>query len=222
MSDVKKTVRTAPGHDRFHPYLTIALVMSLLALAFGMVTWRARAIDSAKTIAQMEDAADAAKALAKKKQSEIDGLKQQVIDAENETSALEADIESLTAELMTTKKRAERAEARVKRLESRRPNLIETASGSTGWRTARASWYGSAFYGHTMAGGGTYGPNVMGVAHKSLPFGTKVTISYAGKTVTVPVVDRGPYTPGREFDLTSATARALGFSGVQTIRWRVS
>jgi rare lipoprotein A (peptidoglycan hydrolase) len=48
-----------------------------------------------------------------------------------------------------------------------------------------------------------------------------VEIVYNGKTVTVPVKDRGPFTPGREFDLSGAVAQALGFGGVQTIQYRI-
>ena len=54
----------------------------------------------------------------------------------------------------------------------------------------------------------------MGVANKTLPCGTLVTLRYDGRTVRVPVVDRGPYVAGREFDLTEATKQALGFGGV--------
>jgi hypothetical protein len=58
----------------------------------------------------------------------------------------------------------------------------------------------------------------LGVANKSLPCGTKVTIRYHGRTVVAPVIDRGPYVGNREFDLTGATARALHFDGVGTIQ----
>jgi rare lipoprotein A (peptidoglycan hydrolase) len=57
----------------------------------------------------------------------------------------------------------------------------------------------------------------MVVAHKSLPCGTKVTISYRGRTAQAVVRDRGPYVGGREFDLAGAVARKLGFNGVGTI-----
>ena len=53
----------------------------------------------------------------------------------------------------------------------------------------------------------------LGVAHKSLPCGTKVTFRHRGRVVRVRVIDRGPYVGGREYDLTAATARRLGFSG---------
>lgn len=82
-------------------------------------------------------------------------------------------------------------------------------------RPALASWYD--LYGNGVACGGVLRRNTLGVAHRTLKCGTKVTISYRGRTITVPVIDRGPYIAGREFDLTGATARALGFEGVGTI-----
>jgi rare lipoprotein A (peptidoglycan hydrolase) len=51
----------------------------------------------------------------------------------------------------------------------------------------------------------------LGVANKTLPCGTLVTLRYGARSVRVPVVDRGPYVAGREFDLTEATKQALGF-----------
>lgn len=56
-----------------------------------------------------------------------------------------------------------------------------------------------------------------GVASKSLPCGAKVTFDYHGRTVTAVVDDRGPFVPGREFDLNQNTAAALGFDGVDTV-----
>lgn len=91
----------------------------------------------------------------------------------------------------------------------------------TSWKSARVSWYGPGFYGHTMAGGGSLTPTSMVVAHRTMKFGTKVQISYNGKTVVAVVRDRGPYVAGRTFDLGPGTAHALGFSGVGTVQWRV-
>jgi len=82
------------------------------------------------------------------------------------------------------------------------------------FRLALASWYGG---GGSLACGGSLTSSTMGVANKTLPCGTLVTLRYGGRTVRVPVVDRGPYVAGREFDLTEATSRALGFSGVGVI-----
>jgi rare lipoprotein A len=52
---------------------------------------------------------------------------------------------------------------------------------------------------------------LLGVAHKTLPCGTQVAVLYKGRRITVPVVDRGPFRPGTKYDLTAATAQALGF-----------
>jgi hypothetical protein len=81
----------------------------------------------------------------------------------------------------------------------------------TVFRRAVASYYGPGLYGGALACGGRLGPGTMGVAHKTLPCGTKVTLRYHGRSVTVPVIDRGPYVAGRDYDLTAATKRRLGF-----------
>ncbi|HTC60612.1 MAG TPA: septal ring lytic transglycosylase RlpA family protein [Solirubrobacteraceae bacterium] len=81
----------------------------------------------------------------------------------------------------------------------------------TSYRLADASWYGG---GGSLACGGELTSSTLGVANKTLPCGTLVTLRYGGHTVRVPVVDRGPYVEGREFDLTEATKRELGFEGV--------
>lgn len=79
------------------------------------------------------------------------------------------------------------------------------------YRRVFASWYGPGFYGGRTACGQTLGYGTLGVAHKSLPCGTRITFRLRGRKVTVPVIDRGPYVGGREYDLTGATKRALGF-----------
>lgn len=83
------------------------------------------------------------------------------------------------------------------------------------FRPSVASWY--ALYGGALACGGTLGYDTLGVAHKTLPCGTRVTLRYHGREVTVPVIDRGPYVGGREWDLTGATARRLGFGGTGVV-----
>jgi len=87
----------------------------------------------------------------------------------------------------------------------------------TAYRFAHASYYGPGLYGNGVACGGTLLPGTMGVAHKTLPCGTKVKLRYHGRTVTVPVIDRGPYVPGRDYDLTEAVKKRLGFPGVGTV-----
>ena len=85
------------------------------------------------------------------------------------------------------------------------------------YRRAFASWYGPGLYGRRLACGGRLSAGTLGVAHKTLPCGTEVTLHYRGRTVRVPVVDRGPYVGGREFDLTAATKARLGFGSTGTV-----
>jgi hypothetical protein len=88
-----------------------------------------------------------------------------------------------------------------------------------GWRRAVASQFED--YGEELACGGVLTPEMLGVASRTLPCGTAVTIAYRGRVVTVPVVDRGPYIEGRTWDLTGAAAEALGFPGLATVSWRL-
>ncbi|HVP01090.1 MAG TPA: septal ring lytic transglycosylase RlpA family protein [Solirubrobacteraceae bacterium] len=79
---------------------------------------------------------------------------------------------------------------------------------ATVYRPATATWYDQS--GRTGACGVRLRKATLGVAHKSLPCGSLVDVTYAGRSITVPVVDRGPYARGVSYDLTVATARALG------------
>jgi hypothetical protein len=77
-----------------------------------------------------------------------------------------------------------------------------------------ASWYGP---GGTTACGEQLASGTLGVANRTLPCGTKVTLRLGGRVVTVPVIDRGPFVAGRDYDLTYATKLALGAGDVSTI-----
>jgi len=94
---------------------------------------------------------------------------------------------------------------------------VSVARRLTAYRPAHASYYGPGLYGNGVACGGTLMPATMGVAHKTLPCGTRVKLRYRGRTVTVPVIDRGPYVPGRDYDLTEAVKERLGFPGIGTV-----
>ena len=79
-----------------------------------------------------------------------------------------------------------------------------------------ATWYGPGLYGNSTACGKTLGRETLGVAHRSLPCGTQVSLLYQGRTITVPVIDRGPYSDA-EWDLTAETAERLRFEGTDTV-----
>jgi peptidoglycan lytic transglycosylase len=85
------------------------------------------------------------------------------------------------------------------------------------YRRALASWYGPGLYGEHLGCGGRLTPATLGVASRTLPCGAKVTLRHHGRTVRVPVVDRGPYAGGRELDLTAATKARIGFSGAGSV-----
>jgi rare lipoprotein A len=83
---------------------------------------------------------------------------------------------------------------------------------SADYQPVKATWYGPGLYGNHLACGGRLAHRTLGVAHKSLPCGTKVALRYHGHTVVVPVIDRGPYVRGVSYDLTEATAKKLGMT----------
>jgi rare lipoprotein A (peptidoglycan hydrolase) len=86
------------------------------------------------------------------------------------------------------------------------------------WQRSVASTFTD--YGGALACGGVLAPEQLGIASRTEPCGTLVTLAYRGRVVRVPVIDRGPYVEGREWDLTGATARALRFPGLDEIAWR--
>ncbi len=69
---------------------------------------------------------------------------------------------------------------------------------------AHASYYADKFNGRKTASGTRFNNNKYTAAHRKLPFGTKlkVTNEANGKSLIVEVTDRGPFSKGRELDLT--------------------
>ncbi len=82
---------------------------------------------------------------------------------------------------------------------------------------AVATYFGPGLYGQQTACGETMTPSLIGVANRTLPCGTKVEVDFDGRTLVVPVVDRGPYANGADWDLTAGTATALGMTETETI-----
>src|SRR5207245_2080801 len=83
------------------------------------------------------------------------------------------------------------------------------------------TWFGPGFYGQKTACGQTLTPAVVGVANRTLPCGTLVKVSYRGHRLVVPVIDRGPYANGADWDLTTEAARTLGVEETVRVGTRV-
>lgn len=83
-----------------------------------------------------------------------------------------------------------------------------------------ASVYAKKFHGKRTASGQRFSLSDLSAAHRRLPFGTKVRVTNRSnsKSVIVRINDRGPFVRGRVIDLTPAGARALGFSGLASVR----
>ena len=81
---------------------------------------------------------------------------------------------------------------------------------TVGARADVASYY---WTGTKTANGERFNPLGMTAAHRTLPFGTMLRVTYQGRTVTVRVSDRGPFIKGRDLDLSLGAARAIGLTG---------
>ena len=89
-----------------------------------------------------------------------------------------------------------------------------------------ASWYdcvkpGECSKSKITANGEKFNPNALTAAHKTLPFGTKLRVTYKGKSVIVRINDRGPFIKGRHLDLSRAAARKIGCPGVCSVTVKV-
>ena len=85
----------------------------------------------------------------------------------------------------------------------------------------KATWYGPGFYGRRTACGQKLTKRTEGVAHRTLPCGTQVEIRRGGRSVVVPVIDRGPFANKADFDLTKNVADAVDVSGVDRVSYIV-
>ena len=134
-------------------------------------------------------------------------------------AASDAEVRSELAQMAAVerKQREQSLSAAAANLEDLLPWTSEPKSGT---QISVASVFTD--YGLGLACGGVLGRNELGVAHKTAPCGTLITFTYGGRSLTVPVIDRGPYIAGREWDLTGATAAALGFPGLGKIEWSLA
>lgn len=107
------------------------------------------------------------------------------------------------------------------RSDAAQPQATADSIAKNPWRfDGNISWYGPGFYGRRTACGLAMTETLVGVAHKSLPCGTLITFRNGGRIVTMPVVDRGPYVAGRQWDLTGGACLKLDHCHTGTIEWR--
>ena len=99
-----------------------------------------------------------------------------------------------------------------------------TISRATWHHDREISWYGPGLYGNGMACGKKLTKTTIGVAHRTLPCGTLVTFRNpaTGATVTAPVVDRGPFVSGRDWDLTGGACAAIDHCFTGSIDWKLA
>ncbi len=81
-----------------------------------------------------------------------------------------------------------------------------------------ASWYGGEFHGRRTANGERFDQYGLSAAHRTLPFGTRLTVTNLanGSSVVVKVNDRGPFAKDRILDLSYGAAKAIGLVGPGT------
>jgi hypothetical protein len=94
---------------------------------------------------------------------------------------------------------------------------VTPSLSTTVYRPSRATEYGPGFYGKKTACGQRLRHGTIGLANRTLRCGESVAIYYQGRTLVVPVIDRGPYANGADWDLTEATGKALGIKGTAQI-----
>jgi rare lipoprotein A (peptidoglycan hydrolase) len=170
--------------------------------------------------AEAEAAAQELMALQAEQARAVDAAQSEVAQAREELAASEAALAAYNARIAEQAKeeeQASRADSSPKRTAS---DSTPQVSGSGAWETAVASHYGRNFTGRG-ASGAEIGPYSMMVAHRTLPFGTLVEFEYKGRRAVASVEDRGPHVPGRTWDLGPGVVRALDFSGVDEVRYRV-
>lgn len=109
-----------------------------------------------------------------------------------------------------------RFDFRVTPLGASSSSVAETTGTVNVYRKQKTTWYGPGFYGQRTACGKKLTRRTMGVAHRTLPCGTRVEFFHRNRKIVVPVIDRGPFVRGVHWDLTRAAMKRLGSSSTIT------
>ena len=91
-----------------------------------------------------------------------------------------------------------------------------------GGEVMMASYYGYELAGSPTASGEPFNPEGYTAAHKTMPLGTQLEVSYGGSSVNVVVNDRGPYVAGRDLDLSEGAAEVIGLTAAGSAPVEVS
>lgn len=104
-------------------------------------------------------------------------------------------------------------------IENKNISILEEVSIEKG----EASWYGPGFHGNYTANGEVYDMYAYTAAHRTLPFGTLVEVTFlqTGKSILVRINDRGPFKEGRIIDLSKGAAEAVGLSGIGQVELKI-
>jgi hypothetical protein len=81
--------------------------------------------------------------------------------------------------------------------------------------------YGADFHGRSTASGVIFNMYDFTCAHRNLPFGTWLLVTFEGRQTIVQVNDRGPFVPGRVLDLSFGAAQSIGLSGVKWTEFEI-
>ncbi|MDF1542286.1 MAG: RlpA-like double-psi beta-barrel domain-containing protein [Anaerosomatales bacterium] len=147
-------------------------------------------------------------------------IEAEVEQAREDLAASEAALREYEARLTEQTRQAAATRAAAAAPAPAPEGTIQRLTGSGAWQTGVASHYGRSFSGRG-ASGAEIGPYSMIVAHMALPFGTLIEFEYNGRRAVASVQDRGPHTPGRDFDLGPGVVRVLDFRGVHEVGYRI-
>jgi rare lipoprotein A (peptidoglycan hydrolase) len=165
-------------------------------------------------------------------QSELDGRKQEQLEARAEIEVLGAELRTtlddrrsslrrLAADVRELEEQVRRAAQITKPTSTQPPSsAIATKDIPDGYVSTGvsfggvASWYGPGFEGNLTANGEIYDPMGLTAASKELPFNTLLFVKYQGRGVVVRINDRGPYVGDRIIDLSQGAAETVGMGGI--------
>ncbi|MDZ4169235.1 MAG: septal ring lytic transglycosylase RlpA family protein [Coriobacteriia bacterium] len=205
--------------------------ISILAMLFGSVDFADFSSrwalltrineDEARSVRRFKAARAKARATAKQLLALQQAHSRELRGIERQARQAKAELASDQAAYQEYQRRATPRPASSGNRDVRRPSpSVPQVAGNGAWGTGVASHYGRNFTGRG-ASGKRIGPDSMMVAHKTLPFGTLVEFRYKGRTAVASVEDRGPFTPGRDWDLGPGVIRILGFNGVHKVSYRI-